>query len=139
MILLLGCTAPPVLTATLSETDPHAAVLTLDGAGTVDCSALDDVHRLAVDGSAVARGLLANARYNCVATVDGRESDPVFVDTPRLPGDLPIGRVVKEADPADVGFHLVNIARENSQEVAAKKGLSTEMYLAVYDAEGQVR
>lgn len=139
MIWLLACTAPPVLEVALSETDPHAAVLTLDGSGTVECVGAHEIHRLEVDHTAVARGLLAGSRYACVATVGGKESAESFVDTPALPDGLPTARVVTEADPADVGFHLVNVSHINSQEETVKVGLSSDQFLAVYDARGQVR
>jgi hypothetical protein len=149
-LLLEACAPPPGLVGAPSETDAHAAVLTTTGADTLACAAPDgaDLHRRArgdigwVDGAddatVTVRGLLADTVYTCVAEGSDGASEPLSLTTPALPAALPLPAVTVAGDDAEVGFHLVNLARLTDPESDAPTTFTDE-FLVLFDAEGHPR
>jgi hypothetical protein len=142
--LLGGCspTAAPfstpavTLTGAVSAADPHAATFTADEASRLSCRAARADDALAInldaDVSTVLRGLLAGTTYTCVATNSGVSSSPVSVTTEPLPDTFPVSEVAVAAPVADVGLHLVNLARVGGARTVGQR-------LAILDAEGRPR
>ncbi len=149
-LLLVACQSPPPerlnLVGDLSPTDAHAATFTVSGRGPVELGCATDrgadAHRLTSAQEPPApitvRGLLADTTYRCAATRGNQQSEPVVLTTPPVPDGLPLPAVTVPGDPAEVGFHLVNLAHMEEPSTGSDQYFRDE-FLVILDAEGRPR
>ncbi len=140
-LLLAACAPPTELVGALSPTDAHAAVFTAARATLLTCAAPDGAEprrRDIAEAPVTLRGLLADTAYTCVAEGPNGPSEPVTLTTPPLPAGLALPEVTVPGDDADVGFHLVNLARLTDPE-SDVPDFFTDEFLVLFDAEGRPR
>lgn len=145
LLVACGPAAPASveLAGALAPTDPHAAVFTLSAGDPADLRCVTEAgedahHLLDVTAPIVVRGLLADTSYRCIATRGDASSGTVELHTPALPDAFPVADVTVVGDPAEVGFHLVNLARLLPPENAGGDYFDDE-FVAILDAEGRPR
>lgn len=151
LLLLFACrpsTSEPLdLVGELSTTDAHAATFEVSGRGPLELRCETDggadAHRLTSAQEPptpiVVRGLLADTTYRCTATRGDERSEPVDLTTPALPDGLPLPDVAVPGDPAEVGFHLVNLAHMEAPSSTGSDQYFRDEFLVILDAEGQPR